>query len=124
MANQSLANFSEQNQVVFASTRKTNSLAVANLEKLVAFQMKTLASYVDLSVGQLKAAADIANLEDLQKFYGEQIAVTDELLRNLLNDGKTLSDLAVSYKAEWDKLVKENIAELISRTTAPLIPVA
>jgi len=124
MANQSLANFSEQNQVIFASTRKTNSLAVANLEKLVAFQMKTLASYVDLSVGQLKAAADIANLEDLQKFYGEQIAVTDELLRNLLNDGKTLSDLAVSYKAEWDKLVKENIAELISRTTAPLVPVA
>ena len=124
MANQSLANFSEHNQVVFASTRKTNNLAVANLEKLVAFQMKTLASYVDLSVGQLKAAADIANLEDLQKFYGEQIAVTDELLRKLLNDGKTLSDLAVSYKAEWDKLVKENIAELISRTTAPLIPVA
>jgi phasin family protein len=124
MANQSLANFSEQNQVIFASTRKTNSLAVANLEKLVAFQMKTLASYVDLSVGQLKAAADIANLEDLQKFYGEQIAVTDELLRNLLNDGKTLSDLAVSYKAEWDKLVKENIAEFISRTTAPLVPVA
>jgi phasin family protein len=124
MANQSLANLSEQNQVVFASAHKNNSLVVANLEKFVAFQISTLASYVDLSVGRLKAAADIADLEGPQSFYAEQIEVTDKLLRKLLNDGKVLADLGGSFKAELDKLVKESIAELISRTAAPLVPVA
>jgi phasin family protein len=124
MANQLISNFSTQNQAVFASTRKTNSLAVASLEKLVAFQISTLASYMDLGVGRLKAAANIADFADLQNFYAEQIEVNDKLLQELLHNGQALSDLVVSHKAEWDKLVKENIAELISRTTAPLIPVA
>lgn len=86
-----------------------NKLFVANLEKLVNFQMSVLQSYKDMWLNQLKAAAEISDVQGLQQFYGRQTEVASTLRQKMMDDAKALADLGTGFKADFDKLAKDSV---------------
>jgi phasin family protein len=93
------------------SVVNANKLFVANLEKLVNFQMGILQSYKDMWLNQLKAAAEITDAQGLQQFYGRQTEVASTLRQKMMDDAKALADLGTSFKADFDKLAKDSVVE-------------
>lgn len=95
---------------------KTNKLAVASLEKLVAFQMSSLQSYVDLTLVQMKAAAAVTNVQELQGFVKGQMELAASLRQKVLDDVKALTDLGNGVKDDFAKLAEENVADIKAKT--------
>lgn len=108
----------EQFQPLTAPIAKANKLAVAQLEKLLDFQLAALHSYTDLGIRPLKTFAAIESAQDFQDFLNSQVELAGALPQKLLDDLQTLMDLGAGFKAEFDKLSEENISEFAG-TTAP-----
>ena len=111
----------EQSQTYLLPVVKTNRLWVANLEKLINFQISTLQSYVDLGLGQMKTAAEISSYQELQGFLGGQVEFATNLRQKLLDDAKVFADLSASFKADLDKLTEENVSELTDKATKAVV---
>lgn len=112
MSNDKLAPVLEQSQALLAPVVKTNKLAVAQLEKLVAFQKNALPSYVDLGLERLKAAATVDSPQSLQDFLTGQVEAVTTLRHKLIDDAKALTELSAGFQAEISELAKENASEL------------
>ena len=93
-------------EAVVAPVVSANKLAVANLEKLTAFQFGVLRSYADLGVARLKAATDVTDADSLKAFSESSVEVAKELGAKVQADAKALADLLAGFKAEFDKLAK------------------
>lgn len=120
MSNDVFGKVFRQYQAFLAPVVKANRLAVANLEKLAGFQLQMLRTYSQFGLGQLKAAADIRNPNDLQAFYAGQVDAAAALRKQLLDDGQALVDLLAGFKAEFDKLVRDSAAELANKAGEPV----
>lgn len=107
--------FEQSRNFLFPVTR-TNKLAVAQLEKLFGFQLSVFQDYAGLAMKQLKSAAEVRNVQDLQDYLSGQIKLVNTLQQKLLDDMQALFDLSAGFKAEYDKLVTDNISELTTRT--------
>lgn len=118
------ASLSEPLQPLTASAVKTNRLAVAQLEKLVEFQLSALQAYLDLGMKQLKAAATISSLQELPGFFASQIEAAGAMQQKLLDDAQTLFDLGNGFRAEFDRLAEDNLNEMTARTAAATQEVA
>lgn len=112
MSNDKLAPVLEQSQALLAPVVKTNKLAVAQLERLVAFQKNALPSYVDLGLERLKAAATVDSPQSLQDFLTGQVEAVTTLRQKLIDDAKALTELSAGFQAEISELAKENASEL------------
>ena len=123
MNNVAFANLVEQAQPLLAPVLKANKLAVANLEKVVNVQMEALNAYVNLGLGQLKAAIEVSNTEELHAFFNSQAEVAGAVRQRMLNDAKTLADLGASYKDGINKLAEENL-EVLNKKTAEAVETA
>jgi len=97
---------------------KTNKLMASNFEKLVAFQMSAFQAYVDLSMSQIKAAADITSPEDAQAFFKSQVEFGEKLREKIMADFKTLTDMGSGMKDEFSKLAEENVGEITKASRA------
>ena len=123
MSNEYFANL----QSVAAPVVQGNKLAVANLEKLVAFQLSAVQSYVDLGIARMKAAAEVNGLQDAQAFVNDQVEAANLFRAKLMEDGKALADLFAGFKGEFEKFAKENMSELkpkAIKAAAPKDPAA
>jgi len=69
---------------------KANQLFAANLEKMVVFQMNVLQSYLNIGLNQMKAAAEINDLNSLQDFYKRQSEIVETMRHKLLIDTKAM----------------------------------
>ncbi len=112
MNNEMLNKMLEQSQSFVAPVAKTNQLAVANLEKLVAFQLNALESYVALGLDRMKAAAEISDVNGFETFVNGQVEAANVLRQKLIDDTQALVDLGAGFKAEFEKLAEANAAEL------------
>ena len=90
---------------------KSNKLAVAQLERLVSFQMSALQSYVDIGLEQIKSAAEINSPQTMQAFMSKQVEVGNVLRQKMLDDTKALVDLGNGMKDEFTKLAEDNVKE-------------
>ena len=97
---------------------KTNKLVVAELERLVNFQMGVLRYYVDMVMNQLKAAAEISDVKSLQEFVQGQTEVAGKVRQRMMDDAKALAELGTGFKADLDALAKESTEELTVKKTA------
>lgn len=104
-----LDELSKQYQSFLSPVIKANKLSAANLEALVNFQMNALQSYIDLAMSRMKAAADISDVEGLQRFLNSQSEAIGSLQQKFVDDSKALTDLTTRFKAEFDKLVQESL---------------
>lgn len=121
MSNEYIANL----QSVAAPVMRGNKLAVANLEKLVSFQLSATQSYVDLGIARMKAAAEISTPQEAQAFLKDQVETADSLRVKLLDDAKALADMFAGFKADFDAFAKESMSELkpkAAKATAPKAP--
>jgi phasin family protein len=109
----------EQSYPLLDTVARVNRLGVAELEKLVTLQMSTLASYVDFSLGQMKAASEISDPKSLQAFYTQQMEALNTLRQKVLDDSQALAKLAADFREEFAKLVEENVIELVPKAAKP-----
>jgi phasin family protein len=109
MPNDAMTKMTEQYQNFLAPVVKANKLSAANLESLVSFQMSALQAYVDMAIGRMKAAADINDPASLKTFLTSQAEAIAGLQQKLMEDTKTLGDMANRFKSEFDALVKESM---------------
>ena len=106
----------ENFQPFLAPVVKANQLALADLEKLIAFQTNALLSYTDLCLGQLqRSATPISDPQSLQTFYANQAETASALCRKMVDDGKALFELGASFRAEFNHLLKDSLAGLMPK---------
>ncbi len=90
---------------------KANQFFVENMGNLLTFQISSLKSYFDISINQLRAAAEIKDLKSLQYFYIRQAEIAQILQRKFLNDARILSDFGLRCKSEMDSLTQATLEE-------------
>ena len=117
MANTPFFNVFEQSQDFVAPVVKANQAAVANVEKLVAFQLNALQSYADLGISRLKAAAEVSNPQDLQAFFQGQVEAANVLRQKGLEDAKALAELVAGIQAEFAAKAQDNVTEFSGKAT-------
>ena len=97
-----------------------NKIAITNFEKLVSFQMQSWQKYVDMGLGQMKAAAEIDSPKALQTYMGKQMETANTVREHLMDDFKTLSEMGNGIKDDLTKLTENNVQEIkeaVSKTT-------
>lgn len=115
MANAPFVNVFEQYQDFVAPVVKTNQQVVANVEKLVSFQIDALQAYVDFGVSRLKAAAEVSNPQDLQAFLKDHVEAANILRQKGQNDGKALAELITGFQSEFNARAQENVTEVSNK---------
>ena len=101
---------SEQYQTFLAPVIKANQQSAANLETLATFQMSALQAYVDIAINRIKAVAEIRDQASLKAFMSSQSETMTRLQQKLVDDAKTLGDLAARFTADFGKLAQESLA--------------
>lgn len=114
-----MPDFTAQMNLFMAPMMKTNKLLVSNMEKLVAFQMSALNTYVDMSMGQMKAAASISSPEDFQGYMKGQVQFFEQLRDKMMGDVKAFADMGNGMKDEFSKLAEENVSDISKATKMP-----
>ena len=94
---------------------KANKLFIESLEKMLLFQMNALKSYFDIGINQLRAAAEITDLESLQDFCTRQAEIAQTVQRKLMNDARIMSDMAACFKTEMDDLTQTTFEETLPK---------
>ncbi len=105
----------ETPQVLPEPIIKANRLFIENVEKMLVFQMNSLKSYFDISINQLRAAAEITDLASLQDFCGRQAEIAQTMHRKLMNDVRVMTDMAACFKAEMDDLNQTTMEETLRK---------
>lgn len=94
---------------------KANQLFAANLEKVVVFQMSAFQSYLDIGLNQIKAAAEITDIESLQDFYNRQSEIAQTVQQKLMIDAKAMANMATRFKAEMDHLARATLEDVLPK---------
>ena len=105
----------ETPQVLPAPVIKTNQLLVESMEKVMVFQMNALKSYLDIGLNQMRAAAEITDLQSMQDFCKRQAEIAQTVQQKLMNDAKAMSDLATRFKIEMDGLAKSTLEDVLPK---------
>ena len=100
--------FTEQAKSFSAPLAKFNSLMVDNMEKMTEFQLKTIKSYADLSLGQIKGAVDVKDAESLRTFSSSQAEVAASVNKKIMEDAKTISEMATDFKGQMEAIWDES----------------
>ena len=92
-----------------AAVVKFNKLTVAKLEKLAHLQLDTYKAFTDLTLGQLKAVAEVSDSESLKALWDKQVNVVKSV--RVQQDGyvKALTDLGSEFNSELKQLTGETV---------------
>ncbi len=107
-----------QNAALPAPMVKANKLLVAELERLVNFQVGVMKYYTEMVLNQLKAAAEISDGNSLQEFVKAQADVANTIRDRMVTDAKSLTELGMGFKADFDTLAKDSAEDLTARKAA------
>lgn len=105
----------ETPQALPESLLKANKLFIANMENILVFQVNALKSYMDMGVNQLRAAAEITDLESLYDFYKRQAEIAETMQRKLMNDARIMSGMATHFQTEIENLTKTALDEVLPK---------
>jgi phasin family protein len=94
---------------------KANRMFVENVEKLLIFQMNSIKTCFDISINQLRAAAEITDLQSLQDFYIRQAEIAQTLQRKLMNDARILSGMVARFQTEMGGPNQTLLAEPLAK---------
>jgi phasin family protein len=94
---------------------KTNKLLVENMEKMMVFQMNAFKSYLNIGINQMRAAAEITDLQSLQDFCKRQAEIAQTVQHKLMSDTKAMSDMAARFKTEMDGLAKTTLEDALPK---------
>lgn len=94
---------------------KANKLFAENLEKMLKFQINALRSYLDISLNQMRAAAEITDMQSFQDFCKRQAQIAQTVQYKMLNDVKALSDMNARFKSEIDTLNQATLQDVFPK---------
>lgn len=100
--------FAEQAKTMYAPLTKFNELMVQNMEKMTEFQLNTIKSYAELSIDQMKKAVEVKDVESLRTFSTSQVEVASNVNKKIMEDAKTLSDMATDFKDKMEAIWKDS----------------
>lgn len=94
---------------------KVNQLFAENLEKMLIFQMNALKSYLDIGLNQMRAAAEITDVQSFQDFCKRQAQIAQTVQYKMLNDMKALSDMNARFKVDMDTLNQATLKDVLPK---------
>jgi phasin family protein len=94
---------------------RANELCINYLEKLMDLQISSLRFYVDLGIAQLKEAAAIKNIEDIQTYFNNQHEVMSSLSEKIMSDARLMADLSADFRADFDELAQVTSAGVVAK---------
>lgn len=100
--------FTEQAKSFYTPLNKLSSLMVENMEKMTEFQINTIKSYADITMGQMKKAVDVKDAETMREFSSSQAEAASTINKKIMEDAKTLSDLATDFKSQVETIWEES----------------
>ena len=98
----------DQFEKYFAPVRELNTLAIANIEKLMDLQLKYIEDTTKASVETLKSAATITDAEGFKDYITAQVSTTKQLAERAAEDSRTVAELSNNYATEVQKVMKES----------------
>jgi phasin family protein len=91
--------------------QKLNQEAVSMVEKLAEHQIKSLKTYSALGVSQLKAAAEVKNVEGLQDLMSRQTDFMRKFGECLMSDFKAIFAMGTEFLSKATKVGAEPVLE-------------
>jgi phasin family protein len=92
-----------------------NKLAVAQLEKYVHLQLDAYKAFVELTLRQLKAGAEISDAEGLKAFWAKQSEVISAVREKQLEHLKALAELGTGFNVEVKKLAEKSVKPVVKK---------
>ncbi|SEI56306.1 phasin family protein [Allopseudospirillum japonicum] len=99
--------FAEQAKTMYTPLRKINALLLENMEKMTDFQLDALRSYSQMGVNQLKGASELKDAESMREYTSTQAEMMSTVSKKVLEDAKTMAEMAVEFKQEVEKIMEE-----------------
>lgn len=97
----------EQFEKYLTPVRELNTLAIANLEKLVDLQVKYVEDSLKAGFEQLKTASSISDVEGFKNYVTTQVAVSRQFTERAIEEGRAVAEMGNSYATEVQKVVKD-----------------
>jgi phasin family protein len=94
---------------------KANKLFAENLEKMLKFQMNALKSYLDIGLNQMRAAAEITDVQSFQDFCKRQAQIAQTVQYKMLNDMRAMSDMNARFKVDMDTLNRATLKDALPK---------
>lgn len=94
---------------------KINKLFVENMEKMLVFHMNALKFYFDISLNQMRAAAEVTDMKSFQDFCKRQSEIAQTVQYKLMRDGKAMSDMTLRFKSEMDHLTQATLQDMLPK---------
>jgi phasin family protein len=99
--------FAEQTKNLYSPMQKFSALFVGNMEKMTEFQLNAIKSYAEVGIDQMKKAAEIKDADSMRSFSSSQAEATTELNKKIMEDAKSLSEMATEFKGQVEAIMEE-----------------
>ncbi len=99
-----------------APVQKLNAIAIANTEKLLAFQTASSQKYAQMGMAQWKAAAQVNNAESLVAYLTAQGARMTDVGNQVIADAKQAYQFGMDLLSEAQKVTQVNVASVTALT--------
>ncbi len=104
-----LKTLTERNEKFLSPVLKFNQLVAQNIEQLANIQVNAVQSFSSTSVAQVKAAAEVTDVQSLFEYNASQMSVLNNISQQMIEDGQKLSNLGQEFKENLETLTKENL---------------
>ncbi len=99
--------FTEQAKSFYSPLNKLSALMVESMEKMTEFQLESIKSYADITMSQMKKSVDVKDVETLRSFSTSQAEAVSTVNKKIMEDAKSLSDLATDFKDKVEAIWEE-----------------
>ena len=117
MSDNLIESISSGTKNIITPLNNLNRTAIENLSKIAELQFSTAKYLADIGINQLKAAAEIDNLDSARSFATNSLELARQVNKKLLDDSQKLFSLSSGFKGEIQNLFKQ--ATDISANQAP-----
>ena len=96
----------EQIEKLVAPIQELSTLAVSNIEKLTAIQLKSIEESANASVEALKSAAAIKDIEGMRSYISAQAEAAKDIANSAEVNARAIAELGKSYAEDAGEIVK------------------
>lgn len=104
MNTQIMDSFKDQSEKLLAPSQALSKLMVGKLEQLISLQLASMGEYTELNIGQLKAAAEISNPEDLKEYIEKQRDYMKTVSEKMAGDAQAMVALVREFAQEAQQI--------------------
>lgn len=107
MITKTLSALTDPTKGLLEPVHKLNRQAITAIEKVAAYQVDSLTTYSRLGINQLKAAAEVRDVEGLKNLLSKQTDVLREVGDRLMSDFKACFQVGADFVSQSSKVDAE-----------------